>query len=111
MLIFHVDEGQLVGGSHSLTPITMVANLIDGFLAAVAPDTNLKLMKFQSLAAVIPEYARPLDDGIYRAIDIYLKVKKKKKLKAVEVLVFSTFFPLTIIQLLSKHFLCHVITS
>ncbi|XP_062110257.1 BTB/POZ domain-containing protein At5g03250-like [Humulus lupulus] len=68
-----VDEGQLVGGSHSLTPITMVANLIDGFLAEVAPDTNLKLMKFQSLAAVIPEYARPLDDGIYRAIDIYLK--------------------------------------
>ncbi|KAF4355483.1 hypothetical protein F8388_015237 [Cannabis sativa] len=63
------EEGQMVGanngGSHSLTPITMVANLIDGFLAEVAPDANLKLMKFQSLAAVIPEYARPLDDGIY----------------------------------------------
>lgn len=72
-----VDEGQLMGGSHSLTPITMVANLMDGFLAEVAPDPNLKLLKFQSLAAVIPEYARPLDDGIYRAIDIYLKVKTK----------------------------------
>ncbi|KAG0449397.1 hypothetical protein HPP92_027350 [Vanilla planifolia] len=28
---------------------------------------------FRALAALIPEYARPLDDGIYRAIDIYLK--------------------------------------
>ncbi|XP_022764588.1 BTB/POZ domain-containing protein At5g03250-like [Durio zibethinus] len=68
-----VDEGQLMGGSHPLTPMTMVANLVDGYLAEVAPDVNLKLPKFQSLAAVIPDYARPLDDGIYRAIDIYLK--------------------------------------
>lgn len=68
-----VDEGQLMGGSHSLTPMTMVANLVDGYLAEVAPDVNLKLLKFQSLAAIIPDYARPLDDGIYRAIDIFLK--------------------------------------
>ncbi|KAL5733505.1 hypothetical protein ACOSQ2_033197 [Xanthoceras sorbifolium] len=68
-----VDEGQLIGSSHLLTPMTMVANLVDGYLAEVAPDVNLKLPKFHSLAAVIPEYARPLDDGIYRAIDIYLK--------------------------------------
>jgi len=54
-------------------PITMVAKLIDGYLAEVAPDENLKLTKFRSLAAAIPEYARPIDDGLYRAIDIYLK--------------------------------------
>ena len=52
----------------------MVAKLIDGYLAEVAPDENLKLTKFRSLAAAIPEYARPIDDGLYRAIDIYLKV-------------------------------------
>ncbi|KAF6166252.1 hypothetical protein GIB67_031036, partial [Kingdonia uniflora] len=70
-----VEEGQLLdgSGSPSLTPITMVAKLVDGYLAEVAPDVNLKLPKFQSLGAVIPEHARPLDDGIYRAIDIYLK--------------------------------------
>ena len=68
-----IDDGQLMG-SPSLTPITMVAKLIDGYLAEVAPDVNLKLPKFQSLAASIPDYARPLDDGLYRAIDIYLKV-------------------------------------
>lgn len=67
-----IDDGQLMG-SPSLTPITMVAKLIDGYLAEVAPDINLKLPKFQSLAAAVPEYARPLDDGLYRAIDIYLK--------------------------------------
>ncbi|KAJ7969067.1 BTB/POZ domain-containing protein [Quillaja saponaria] len=67
-----IDDGQLIG-SPSLTPITMVAKLIDGYLAEVAPDVNLKLPKFHDLAAAVPEYARPLDDGLYRAIDIYLK--------------------------------------
>ncbi|XP_057984095.1 BTB/POZ domain-containing protein At5g03250-like isoform X2 [Malania oleifera] len=68
-----IEEEQLADGAHSLNPITMVASLVDGYLAEVAPDVNLKLPKFQSLAAVIPEYARPLDDGMYHAIDIYLK--------------------------------------
>ncbi|XP_047327207.1 BTB/POZ domain-containing protein At1g30440-like [Impatiens glandulifera] len=63
------DDGQLM----SLTPITMVSKLIDGYLAEIAPDVNLSLAKFLSLAAAVPDYARPLDDGLYRAIDIYLK--------------------------------------
>ncbi|OIV98315.1 hypothetical protein TanjilG_16642 [Lupinus angustifolius] len=67
-----IDDGRLIG-SPSLTSITMVAKLIDGFLAEVAPDVNLKLPKFEALAAAVPEYARPLDDGLYRTIDIYLK--------------------------------------
>ncbi|KAG0478839.1 hypothetical protein HPP92_013558 [Vanilla planifolia] len=67
-----VDDEQLMN-SPSLTRITTVAKLIDGYLAEVAPDVNLKLPSFQSLAAAVPEYARPLDDGLYRAIDIYLK--------------------------------------
>jgi len=62
-----------VMASPSLTPITSVAKLIDGYLAEIAPDINLKPPKFQALASAIPEYARPLDDGLYRAIDIYLK--------------------------------------
>ncbi|XP_068663514.1 BTB/POZ domain-containing protein At5g03250-like [Aristolochia californica] len=67
-----VDDAQLVG-SPSLTPMTLVAKLVDGYLAEIAPDVNLKFQKFQSLASMIPDYARQLDDGIYRAIDIYLK--------------------------------------
>uniref|UniRef100_A0ACD5VTH3 Uncharacterized protein n=1 Tax=Avena sativa TaxID=4498 RepID=A0ACD5VTH3_AVESA len=57
----------------AVAPIAMVAKLMDGYLAEVAPDANLKLPKFQALAAVVPDYARPVDDGIYRAMDIYLK--------------------------------------
>ncbi|XP_073128034.1 BTB/POZ domain-containing protein At5g03250-like [Henckelia pumila] len=68
-----VEEVSLVSGSHSLEPMTKVANLLDNYLAEVAPDVNLGLEKFFSLAAAIPDYSRPLDDGIYRAIDVYLK--------------------------------------
>ncbi|KAL8113279.1 hypothetical protein AgCh_020549 [Apium graveolens] len=67
-----VDDVHLIG-SPSLMSITTAAKLIDGYLAEVAPDNNLKLAKFKSLAAAVPDYARPLDDGLYRAIDIYLK--------------------------------------
>ncbi|XP_020152789.1 BTB/POZ domain-containing protein At1g30440 [Aegilops tauschii subsp. strangulata] len=59
--------------SPSMIPITAVAKLLDGYLAEVAPDVNLKPPKFQALASALPEYARPLDDGLYRAIDVYLK--------------------------------------
>ncbi|KAI8560257.1 hypothetical protein RHMOL_Rhmol04G0241600 [Rhododendron molle] len=68
-----VEEEELMEGTPSLISITMVANLVDAYLADVAPDVNLKFPKFQSLAATIPDYARLLTDGIYRAIDIYLK--------------------------------------
>ncbi|RAL47552.1 hypothetical protein DM860_011290 [Cuscuta australis] len=67
------QQGVVDESAHTLTSITRVANLVDSYLAEVAPDANLKLTKFQSLAAAIPDYARPLSDGIYRAIDIYLK--------------------------------------
>lgn len=69
-----MEENQLMEGSTSLTSLTRVANLVDSYLSEVAPDANYKFPKFQSLAATIPDFARPLTDGIYRAIDIYLKV-------------------------------------
>ncbi|XP_062224943.1 BTB/POZ domain-containing protein At5g03250-like [Phragmites australis] len=68
------DEGQLVDApSSELMPVSTVAKLVDGYLAEVGTDTNLKLSKFQTIAALVPDYARALDDGLYRAIDIYLK--------------------------------------
>ncbi|KAG6520607.1 hypothetical protein ZIOFF_017666 [Zingiber officinale] len=70
-----VDEAQLVPGASSpaLTPLTAVAKLVDGYLAEVSTDVNLKPPKFMALTAAVPDYGRPLDDGIYRAVDIYLK--------------------------------------
>ncbi|GAB2272393.1 hypothetical protein Dimus_007220 [Dionaea muscipula] len=67
------EQNKLLDGSQSLAAMTMVADLVDSYLAEVAPDVNLKLPKFQALAAAIPDYARTRYDGIYHAIDIYLK--------------------------------------
>lgn len=51
-----------------------VSKLLDNYLAEVARDPNLSVTKFQVLAELLPENARTCDDGLYRAIDIYLKV-------------------------------------
>ena len=68
-----IEEGALIA-SHSLTPLTKIGKLVDAFLAKVAPDVNLKPGIFQSLADSMPNYARLYDDGLYRAIDVFLKV-------------------------------------
>lgn len=55
------------------SPLILVGRLIDGFLSEIASDINLKPDKFCSLAFALPEQARVYDDGLYRAVDIYLK--------------------------------------
>ncbi|CAK8577997.1 unnamed protein product [Lathyrus sativus] len=50
-----------------------VARLVDSYLTEVSRDRNLSLTKFQVLAEALPELARVSDDGLYRAIDSYLK--------------------------------------
>lgn len=51
-----------------------VGRLIDGYLAEIARDPNLTLFSFIDLSRSIPDSARPIHDGLYKAIDIYLKV-------------------------------------
>ncbi|KAF3320061.1 BTB/POZ domain-containing protein [Carex littledalei] len=53
--------------------LTRVGKLLDSYLAEVASDANLKPDKFCELALVLPDHARVYDDGLYRAIDVYLK--------------------------------------
>ncbi|CAI9114051.1 OLC1v1014670C1 [Oldenlandia corymbosa var. corymbosa] len=50
-----------------------VAKLVDSYLAEAAVDSNLELSEFIALAGAIPAHARSTDDGLYRAIDTYLK--------------------------------------
>ncbi|XP_044954638.1 coleoptile phototropism protein 1 [Hordeum vulgare subsp. vulgare] len=50
-----------------------VARLLDSYLSEVSRDRNLSLTKFQVLAESLPESARTCDDGLYRAVDSYLK--------------------------------------
>ncbi|KAK4252781.1 hypothetical protein QN277_014325 [Acacia crassicarpa] len=52
---------------------TRVARLVDSYLTEVSRDRNLSLTKFQALAEALPDSARTCDDGLYRAIDSYLK--------------------------------------
>lgn len=59
--------------SPSSVPLNKVTKLIDSYLAEIAPDVNLKPEKMHSLLEALPESLRPLDDGIYRAFDIYFK--------------------------------------
>ncbi|XP_071710413.1 BTB/POZ domain-containing protein At5g66560-like [Rutidosis leptorrhynchoides] len=53
--------------------LMLVGKLIDGYLSEIATDSNLKPEKFLVLAFALPEQARLYDDGLYRAVDVYLK--------------------------------------
>jgi hypothetical protein len=63
------QEQQQQHGSKALR----VASLIDSYLSEVSRDRNLALGKFQALAESLPESARVCHDGLYRAVDSYLK--------------------------------------
>lgn len=51
-----------------------LGKLVDGYLAEVASDSNLSISSFIGFSTLLPEVARPIHDGLYTAIDIYLKV-------------------------------------
>ncbi|KDP32062.1 hypothetical protein JCGZ_12523 [Jatropha curcas] len=50
-----------------------VAKLVEGYLAEIARDPNLPLSNFVNLAEMVSSFPRPSHDGLYRAIDMYLK--------------------------------------
>ncbi|KAF6167248.1 hypothetical protein GIB67_043109 [Kingdonia uniflora] len=54
--------------------LVKVAKLVDCYLAEAAIDANLGLKEFIALAGTLPSHARATDDGLYQAIDTYLKV-------------------------------------
>lgn len=60
--------------AHSSTDFERVTKLMENFVSEIASDRNLSVSTFISLAELIPEQARLTEDGMYRAIDIYLKV-------------------------------------
>lgn len=53
--------------------LMIVGKLIDGYLSEIASDANLKPQTFIDLAVALPDQARLYDDGLYRAVDVYLK--------------------------------------
>ncbi|CAN6479839.1 unnamed protein product [Victoria cruziana] len=53
--------------------LAAVAKILDGYLAEIAMRPDLSPARFQVIAEALPESARTCDDGLYRAIDTYLK--------------------------------------
>lgn len=51
-----------------------VGKTVDAYLGEIATYTQLTISKFNGIANTIPKFARKVDDDLYRAIDIYLKV-------------------------------------
>uniref|UniRef100_A0A1J3D0L0 BTB/POZ domain-containing protein SETH6 n=1 Tax=Noccaea caerulescens TaxID=107243 RepID=A0A1J3D0L0_NOCCA len=80
-----VDEREMAmydfEGSESpkQSSIFKVSKLMDSYLAEVALDSNLPPFKFIALAELLPDHARVVCDGLYRAIDIFLKVHPNMK--------------------------------
>ncbi|CAN6562860.1 hypothetical protein C1H46_040036 [Malus baccata] len=50
-----------------------VAKLVDGYLTEISRDPNLPASKFVHIAEMVSSFSRPTHDGLYRAIDMYLK--------------------------------------
>ena len=73
-----MEDGSLFGsdslGSPSQTALVKVSKLVDNYLAEIAPDANLEVTKLIAIAKTLPSDARTSHDGLYRAIDVYLKV-------------------------------------
>ena len=61
--------------SHLLRSIRKTGKLIDSYLQVVARDVNMPISKIVSLAEALPDSAREDHDGLYKAINIYLKVR------------------------------------
>ncbi|XP_006664149.1 BTB/POZ domain-containing protein NPY4-like [Oryza brachyantha] len=73
------EEEAMDGGDSSLGNVSSsssklaIAKLVDGYLAEIARDPNLPLSRFVAIAEMAPLAFRPVHDGLYRAIDMYLK--------------------------------------
>ncbi|KAJ9170591.1 hypothetical protein P3X46_018688 [Hevea brasiliensis] len=59
--------------SPQLSNMERVGKLMENYLAEIASDSNLTVSRFIGLAELIPEQSRITEDGMYRAIDIFLK--------------------------------------
>ncbi|KAF0925938.1 hypothetical protein E2562_018740 [Oryza meyeriana var. granulata] len=61
------------GGGGSAAAACRVARLVDAYLAEAALEAGLRPAEFEELARAVPAHARAADDGLYRAVDTYLK--------------------------------------
>jgi hypothetical protein len=70
-------EGAKAGGGGAAA--ARVARLVDAYLAEAALEAGLRPAEFEELARAVPAHARAADDGLYRAVDTYLKVSALRR--------------------------------
>jgi len=80
-----IDESEMMfdfdsPGSPKQSSILKVSKLLDNYIAEVALDSNLTPSKFIALAELLPDHARVVTDGLYRAVDIFLKARSLSSL-------------------------------
>ncbi|KAI3975655.1 hypothetical protein MKX01_023081 [Papaver californicum] len=73
------NNQQCIPGSPKQSSIIKVSKLFDTFLAEIALDSYLTPSKFIALAELLPNHARVVNDGLYRAADIFRKVHSNIK--------------------------------
>ncbi|KAL3533792.1 hypothetical protein ACH5RR_007313 [Cinchona calisaya] len=59
----------------SSTAMLRVAKNVDVYLGEIASFPELGISKINGIAVLVPKEARKIDDDLYRAVDIYLKVQ------------------------------------
>lgn len=55
-----------------------VAKMVDVYLGEIAIYSDLSILKFNDIADLVPKAARKVEDDLYRAVDIYLKVRRNQ---------------------------------
>ncbi|KAL6977338.1 hypothetical protein U1Q18_026139, partial [Sarracenia purpurea var. burkii] len=66
-------EGREENNGVRSAAMTIVKNLIDGYLSEIASDAYLKSKRFYQLVIALPNCARFFDDDLYGFVDVYLK--------------------------------------
>jgi hypothetical protein len=70
MAIFSVGDFK----DNCSTATQRVVKTLDAYLGEIATSGELSISKFNGIANLMPKAARKVDDDLYRAVDIYLKV-------------------------------------
>ena len=52
---------------------------LTAYLAEAALEAGLRPAEFEELARAVPAHAHAADDGLYRAVDTYLKVSALRR--------------------------------
>lgn len=73
-LVLRLFKAFLSGGLNQVSQLSKAANLMDLYMAEVAPDPCLKSSRFLALALAVPDSARKSYDEMYHAIDLYFEM-------------------------------------